>query len=240
MRKWAFPLMMLLAVSCRADSIPGIFFCPTSCNGPANQIPNLLINPLGIMVGLSGKGVESQSPTLILVGVYNGDDLTPAPQVTLGGNVYGAGAAGVWGLPKDHAQITGGDVYEALGVADLNGGNNAETFTKLAAADGLMGLPAATSFEIFGFTLPIGLMSGVPTTEIAITGAPFGSFVLGYGCLNGDSGLACPSGSVVSTPFSNAGLLFTPSAPEPATSLLMAIGIAMLAVMFKLIKSDAL
>jgi hypothetical protein len=171
-----------------------------------------------------------QSPTLLFIGVYDGNGSTPAPMVMVGSTMYMPGGVGDWGETSDMIGFTSGDAYVDVGLTDPNGGHS-ESFGNWSGADVAAGFSAPTSFEIFGFALNTALM-GNTGTEISLTGVPNGSFVIGFSCKQGGPGTSgiCKGGDISSTPFTNAGLVdvHTTSTPEPTSLMLLGSGITFL------------
>lgn len=202
-------------------------FIQQSGSSPAGVGPNPIINAGAFNVGVAGSATL-QDPLLLIVGVYDG--LGGTPSITYSGGVSKA-SLGTYGLSSDSATFystSSGDAYTQLGLVSKGSGGSSESFVNWSAADTAYGLKAPTRFELYAFSLNTSLTSGSPIS-VGESGAPLGSFIIGYDCVSG-SGLsgACGSGNVVATPFTNAGGLA--AAPEPSTLVFVGTGLGLLAL----------
>lgn len=198
---------------------PQIFIQQTGTS-PAGGDPNIITNTGAFNVGVAGSDTL-QNPLLIIVGVYNGNG---SPSVSYSGCAVPAAcpaaAVGTYGLTSATGTFTSsssGSAFDQLGLA--SGGS--ESFTNWSTADVTAGFAAPTSFSLYAFALDTKLTAGSPIT-IDESGAANGSFILGYGCIDGTgSSTGCAtSGDIGQTVFTNTGLVDAPPVPEPASMVL--------------------
>jgi len=219
-------------------------FVQNSGTAAAGGDPNLITAPsTGFVIGVDGSKTL-QTPLLVIVGVYDGTASTTAPTITFAGGVS-TPALDTYGLTATQALFTSGDVFAALGLS--SGGS--ESFGNWACGkngcpgtggDLGLGLAAPTSFELFAFALNTSLVGGT-SISLKESGAPLGSYIVGYDCLAGTNtgtNNACDkSGSIAQSVYTNTGLIDTTggsggggTVPEPGTLALF--GTALLGLGF--------
>jgi len=226
---------------------PNIFVCQTCTSGPSAPTP--ITNTGAFTIGVSGSATL-QNPLLVIVGVYNGTASTTAPTLSFNGTPSEPLATvGTYGLTTHQAELTatstntiGDPVTTAYNMLGLNAGSS-ETFSNWngTITGAPWNLPAATSYELFAYQVPTSLM-GSDVGLFDISGAPIGSWILGYSCdtsqRNG-AGTGTPpgpcgsNGAVGETPHTTAGVVdmtttttTTRSVPEPASLALLGAALA--------------
>jgi hypothetical protein len=210
-----------------------IFVCQPSNTQPCTSPPggtaiggesNLITTPSAFDIGVAGN-FTLQSPLLVGVALENGvgtgsisfGNVSHEPLATVG--TYGLGTNTV-------ASFTSGDLFDALGLPQ---GGGSISFTNLQTADALNGFGTPTKFTLEVFAVPTSLTSGSPIT-IDTTAGP-GSFIFAFDCLagTGSSAGCATNGDVAQTVNTNIGLISSdlglPRIPEPASLLLLGVGL---------------
>jgi hypothetical protein len=123
--------------------------------------------------------------------------------ITLAGNMTGSASCG-----------NPADVYSCAGIT---GGNNSNNLTNFNGALTTNSLPTASSFDIYEVTITGADLGAKGSITIGGT-LGIGTFIDGYG--------VGESGDVSFTPFTVAGLTTGTSTPEPASMLLLGLGLA--------------
>ena len=198
-------------------------FIQQSGNAPAGGDPNIITNTSAFVVGLAGVGSgPTQNPLLVGVADYNG--IGPAPTISFAGCATPAScplaSVGIYGLTAN--TVTGfnsGTVFDAVG---LGGAGGSVSFGNLSAAETDVGLPPATSFNLYVFQLPTTLTGG--NTITIDTTAGVGDYIFAYACDQGGGTNPCGPGSTNNNVFTNTGLVQVtppPRVPEPASLALL-------------------
>ena len=204
-------------------------FVQQSGSSPAGGDPNQITNIGSFVVGVAGS-TTLQNPLLIIVGSYNG--LGGTPSISFSGcatpSACPAATVSTYGLTTNTATFTAASSGSAYAQLGLTAGGS-ENFGNWSSADTAIGLAAPTSFTLHAFALNTSLAAGSPIT-IDESGAPRGSFIIGYSCDagTGSSAGCSTNGNIGETPFTNAGLInttVTPPVPEPASLLLLGSGL---------------
>ncbi|MGH8229056.1 MAG: PEP-CTERM sorting domain-containing protein [Steroidobacteraceae bacterium] len=212
-------------------------FIQMSGSSPAGADPNPITDTNAFTLGLAGRNsFTAQDPLLVIVGVYDG---MGTPAISFSGCAIPAACpaatVGTYGLTSNTATFLApvkgkADAYGALGLA----GGASENFGNWASGDESIGLAAPSSFDLYAFQLDLSSLDAGNTITLDEGGAANGSYVIGYGCLDGTgSSSGCKKhGDILDTPFTNAGLIATTttttSAPEPGSLLLFGAGLATL------------
>jgi hypothetical protein len=261
-------LLALLSAPATAGVVldPQIFVGnPGSSNPPGGTAVggegNLLTDPMGgFVVGVAGGSNQVlQNPLLVIVGAYDatapitgaGIANTNCPGVS-GHSCGGAPTPGPYGLTANNIEVTGGDIYTALGLPEGSGGGASVTFANIngiLTQQQVPGQPpgtkfaAATSFFLTVFEVPVGL-TGHQAESFSESLFPPGSFVIGSGCNAPDPTLApCSDGDIGASPLTNIGIIDTtttgpppppppPPPPVPEPSSLVILGGAVLGLLW--------
>jgi PEP-CTERM motif len=243
------------AASAIADPLdPPLFVYSNSACQSAGGCPvfGTEVNGMGasslILNDHQGGGGALDNPVLLILGVVNNSSFS-APSITLssGTATLGGTAAylGTWDSTTGFAgTFTSGSaqpVTDAIGLQDQ--GDASESFTNWHAAEQSVLNINATSFGLYVYTLTdTGLSGGGSVTVNFASALPLGTFVIGYGCDGASQGypsdVACdPNGKVFGTPFTESGLVDSPSVPEPASIALL--GTALFGMAFLLGRKKA-
>ncbi|MGH9325162.1 MAG: PEP-CTERM sorting domain-containing protein [Terriglobia bacterium] len=234
--------MLLLAVSNSTALADNVYVCQSCTSAPS--APTLLTNVNSITVGVAGSATM-QNPLLIVLGVVDGTSSTTAPTISFSGcgtpaeptNPCSLATVGTYGLTSNQASFTSsssGTAFSQLGLS-AGGSQNFGNWSTLGKNDGF---GAPTSFELFAYELPTTVSGQSPIT-IDESGAPLGSYIIGYSCKNGTAtgtppGACAQNGDRGDTPFTTSGVVDSPSpAPEPSSLVLLgivALGFAALGV----------
>ena len=227
---------------------PNIFVCQTCTAAPSS--PTKITNTGAFTVGVNGSATL-QNPLLMIVGVYNGTSSTTAPTLSFGSiTSEPLATVGTYGLTTNKASFTAASTNPlmetpttAYNVLGLEAGGS-ETFgnwvlVDTTGTDGTaLGLPAPTSFELFAYELNTSLVAKSNITDLDLSGAPNGSFIIGYSCDTsqmGGAGTGTPpgpcgkNGAIGETPLTTSGVLDSfsaPPLPEPATLTLLGSALA--------------
>ena len=219
--------------------------CAVGCGGDPN-VSGTTTASSTFDISQTSDGHPVVNPVLLIIGVPNQTDpalfnqnsmialtsINPYPSGTgVGSNTWTYGTTD-FGLGSDvgfgsasgyRGEFTAsfhGDVYSFLG---LEGGNNSNNWTNWYGADLANTGIDASGFGLYVFNLhadlgPKGLLNIGFDSDSTV---PVGSYLIAYA-----------TGSVLSTPFTEAGLYNTPGAgsegiiPEPGTLLLLGSGLA--------------
>jgi hypothetical protein len=195
-----------------ATSPPG----GTAVGGESNLLVGT-VSGTNFEIGVAGNH-NMQDPILLIVGI---DGTAPNLTIgfsgcspTLGCPLATAGEYGISG-PTGTLNSTTKDAYSALGITDPGTGVDSESLVNWQAADTANGFTAATSYMLEAFEIP-GTITQNSILSLSETGLPVGSFLIAYGCESPDlAHTACSGGDVGATPFTNAGLIDTPSGGGP-------------------------
>lgn len=189
-----------------------------------NGNPNDITNDNNFYIGEQSGGVTLTNPLLVIVGVYDSNSSASAPKLTFDGSNVSLATAGTYGLTANSANFTassgGGTAtaYSLLGLAAAEAYNvtGAETYSAWSSEDQSAvgpGAPTSVGYELFAYALNTSLGSD-SAISLGISGAPDGSFLIAYSCVNAPSaGDACTK-PIAQTLSNDAGMV---DAPEPAS-----------------------
>jgi PEP-CTERM motif len=216
-----------------------LYVCQSCTSAPS--APTLITSPGGFLVGDAGNHA-SASPLLIIIGVYNGG---PAPTLSYGPSdslTTGPGGTAIYGMNTSAAAGTAitfnsssGTAYAATGIGPAGG---SQTFSNWNGDLTANSLPTATSFSLYVYELTGITLPANGSITIDESGAPVGSFVIGYACQT--AGATCTDGDQGQTPDTTSGIIdtFVPATPEPSTMLLFGTGLVALGAKFRRRKSE--
>jgi hypothetical protein len=222
--------------------------CPnsTGCSYVYNN-ETIGLGPSSLDIYDQGKSGSSTVGTIVLlIGVPNQTSSFTAPQISsfsIGGSASkSAGATaqlggtnvymGSWNTSTGYAtQFSASStqpVTSAVGLQDQ--GDASESFTNWQQWDanapgiGITVNPTTGSFAIFAYTINGVTLNQTGYVTLNFSGAlPLGTFAVGYGCDASTTGACNPNGNVMSTPFTQAGLVDATPVPEPGTMALWGV-----------------
>jgi len=211
------------AISAVTPADAAQIFIQQSGNAPAGGDPNIITNTSAFVVGLAGVGSgPTQNPLLVGVADYNG--IGPVPTISFAGCANPAACplatVGIYGLTANTvAGFNSGTVFDAVG---LGGAGGSVSFGNMSAAEAGVGLPPATSFNLYVFQLPTTLTGGGTITIDTTAGV--GDYIFAYACDQRGGTLPCfNAGTTNNNVFTNTGLVQVtpPRVPEPASLALL-------------------